>query len=679
MPGNTTCTSSTVTPADRRGLALGRDARLRRRASSNAGVVSPDTISPGDTLSVAGLGERRHRAARRGRPEGDRARGDPGRPVAARSSCPTPAGSRPRASTPDELRQEITDEPRGPDPRPAGRGAPRRRRRRDGQRDGRGAGARASIRSRRRPGGSRRCWRGPAAWRWCPTWRRSSSSAAAAPGGSGCRTSTTTRATTWRCAPATGSSSRRTAARSPRSAPPPARRGCRFNKRDMSALEAIAAAGGLDGRAADPTGVFIFRQEPAEVANRVLGRGDLVGPQRMAYLLDLTQPEGLFSAREFVIRDEDTIYITEAPLASWSRVLAVGDHRRSASTGTRRGRAHRRSRPTRSAVCADGISGNLFGITRVAINPSLRLTICFVYRATAAGVRTADTPETIRTRRVRPRPARSQTTVAERKRGLGWTVDVTSRRAVFMGSAYSPAAPIAAGTRIWQVRRRRCTSATAAPCTRSPPRKLRFALHGGYLHKPSGQFLWYTDGMQYMNHAATPLANIGLATWPPLRDDHTVALRDIDAGEELFEDYSFWADGGLAPGPLAPPALPRPLPRALRLPLLARDRSGRGLSRGSVGSRRKRRTVAISSSNIDRLRQHAGEAGRPAGGAHVAAGVRGHRDDRRAARRRPCGGSRRRRRSRRAAASAGPSGSAAGRWRSLISTPSTPSEATTGS
>jgi polysaccharide biosynthesis/export protein len=96
-----------------------------------------------------------------------------------------------------------------------------------------------------------------------------------------------------------------------------------FNMRDMSAVEAIAAAGGLDGRSADPTGVFIFRQESAPIANRVLGRSDLVGPQRMAYLLDLTRPEGLFSAREFIVRDEDTLYITEAPFASWSRVLAV--------------------------------------------------------------------------------------------------------------------------------------------------------------------------------------------------------------------------------------------------------------------------------------------------------------------------------------------------------------------
>ena len=43
----------------------------------------------------------------------------------------------------------------------------------------------------------------------------------------------------------------------------------------------------------------------------------------MAYLLDLTSSEGLFSAREFIIRDEDTVYLTEAPFAAWSRVLSV--------------------------------------------------------------------------------------------------------------------------------------------------------------------------------------------------------------------------------------------------------------------------------------------------------------------------------------------------------------------
>lgn len=97
----------------------------------------------------------------------------------------------------------------------------------------------------------------------------------------------------------------------------------RFTDREMSAIDAIAAAGGLDGRTADPTGVFVFRQETSEVANRVLGRTDLVGPQRIAYILNLTQPEGMFAARDFIIRDGDTVYITEAPFATWSRVIGT--------------------------------------------------------------------------------------------------------------------------------------------------------------------------------------------------------------------------------------------------------------------------------------------------------------------------------------------------------------------
>ncbi len=97
-----------------------------------------------------------------------------------------------------------------------------------------------------------------------------------------------------------------------------------FNKRDMSALEAIAAAGGLKGSSADPTGIFVFRSEPSSIANRVLGRSDLAGEQQMAYVIDLTKPDGLFSARKFVIRNEDTVYVTEAPFAAWSRVLGTG-------------------------------------------------------------------------------------------------------------------------------------------------------------------------------------------------------------------------------------------------------------------------------------------------------------------------------------------------------------------
>lgn len=96
-----------------------------------------------------------------------------------------------------------------------------------------------------------------------------------------------------------------------------------FETETLSAIEAIATVGGLQTAAADPTGVFVFRNEPAAIANAVLGRKDLVGDQRMVYVLDLTAPTGMFEARDFLVRDGDTVYVTEAPYVQWQKTLSV--------------------------------------------------------------------------------------------------------------------------------------------------------------------------------------------------------------------------------------------------------------------------------------------------------------------------------------------------------------------
>ena len=96
-----------------------------------------------------------------------------------------------------------------------------------------------------------------------------------------------------------------------------------FETQTLSAIEAIAIVGGLNTSLADPTGVFVFRNEPAEIANAVLGRTDLQGDQRMVYVLDLTQPTGMFEARDFIIRDGDTVYVTEAPYVQWRKALTA--------------------------------------------------------------------------------------------------------------------------------------------------------------------------------------------------------------------------------------------------------------------------------------------------------------------------------------------------------------------
>lgn len=96
-----------------------------------------------------------------------------------------------------------------------------------------------------------------------------------------------------------------------------------FESRNLSALEAIAQVGGLRTNSADPTGVFVFRNEPETIAKQVLGRDDIVGAQRLIYVLDLTQPNGLFLARDFLIRDGDTLYVTEAPFTQWQKTLGA--------------------------------------------------------------------------------------------------------------------------------------------------------------------------------------------------------------------------------------------------------------------------------------------------------------------------------------------------------------------
>ncbi|TCP22463.1 polysaccharide biosynthesis/export family protein [Rhodovulum adriaticum] len=97
----------------------------------------------------------------------------------------------------------------------------------------------------------------------------------------------------------------------------------KFETKTLSAIEAIAQVGGLSTNLADPTGVFVLRNEPEEIANLVLGRDDLIGAQRFAYVLDLTEPNGMFLARDFAIRDGDTVYVTEAPFVQWQKTLSA--------------------------------------------------------------------------------------------------------------------------------------------------------------------------------------------------------------------------------------------------------------------------------------------------------------------------------------------------------------------
>lgn len=69
--------------------------------------------------------------------------------------------------------------------------------------------------------------------------------------------------------------------------------------------DALGAATGFDERRSDPSGVFVFRKgDPDEV-----------------YTLNLKEPGAMFLAQRFIINGEDLVYVTEAPLARWNRLI----------------------------------------------------------------------------------------------------------------------------------------------------------------------------------------------------------------------------------------------------------------------------------------------------------------------------------------------------------------------
>lgn len=94
-----------------------------------------------------------------------------------------------------------------------------------------------------------------------------------------------------------------------------------FQDQQLSVIDALAQSGGLNASGADPTGVFVFRNEHPQIARAVTGRSDIDYAARIAYVLNLTKPNGIFLARDFILRDQDTIYITEAPITAWNKTV----------------------------------------------------------------------------------------------------------------------------------------------------------------------------------------------------------------------------------------------------------------------------------------------------------------------------------------------------------------------
>jgi polysaccharide biosynthesis/export protein len=83
-------------------------------------------------------------------------------------------------------------------------------------------------------------------------------------------------------------------------------------KHTISLLEAMGMVGGLNDQRANKTGVYVFRM--GDLQNNPTARARV-------FRLDLYQPVSIFIAQQFPVLPRDVVYITNAPLYEYDKVL----------------------------------------------------------------------------------------------------------------------------------------------------------------------------------------------------------------------------------------------------------------------------------------------------------------------------------------------------------------------
>jgi polysaccharide export outer membrane protein len=93
-----------------------------------------------------------------------------------------------------------------------------------------------------------------------------------------------------------------------------------FTKADVTALDAMSIVGGVNDARGDPQGILILREYPDSAV-----RPGVRGPrqQRVVFTIDLTSSDGLFSARNFHIMNEDLVLVTESPINNARTILSL--------------------------------------------------------------------------------------------------------------------------------------------------------------------------------------------------------------------------------------------------------------------------------------------------------------------------------------------------------------------
>lgn len=93
-----------------------------------------------------------------------------------------------------------------------------------------------------------------------------------------------------------------------------------FEKEKMTAMDAVSATGGVDGRRGNPRGVLILRDyHPRDLTPGPRGP-DM---QQVVFAFNLTNADGLFAARNFSVQPDDTLLMTESPITAVQTIASL--------------------------------------------------------------------------------------------------------------------------------------------------------------------------------------------------------------------------------------------------------------------------------------------------------------------------------------------------------------------
>lgn len=99
-----------------------------------------------------------------------------------------------------------------------------------------------------------------------------------------------------------------------------------FDAVGITLEEAIARVGGLVDSRADPSGVYLMRIETVRFAAQLRPEAQPLqshGYVRVIYRWNMRDPNALFLARGFQIRNKDAIYVANAPLADLQKITSL--------------------------------------------------------------------------------------------------------------------------------------------------------------------------------------------------------------------------------------------------------------------------------------------------------------------------------------------------------------------